>query len=160
MLTMPGVPGIYFHSLVGSMNDEKGVERTGALRSINREKLHQKVLERELEVEETRKIIFNAYMNMLSIRRKEKAFHPQTPFTIHHVHEQIFAIERHPGDGLSFLAIHNLSSRTITGVSFSVSPGIRKFFCMLTKEKIDVNDENRIHVTLPPNHFLWLQSPG
>jgi sucrose phosphorylase len=29
MLALPGVPGIYFHSLVGTSNDHKGVEDVG-----------------------------------------------------------------------------------------------------------------------------------
>ena len=39
MLALVGVPGIYFHSLIGSRNDLRGVHRTGRWRSINREKL-------------------------------------------------------------------------------------------------------------------------
>ncbi|MEM9423145.1 MAG: alpha-amylase family glycosyl hydrolase, partial [Pseudomonadota bacterium] len=39
MLTLQGVPGIYFHSLFGSENWIDGIAETGQKRSINREKL-------------------------------------------------------------------------------------------------------------------------
>lgn len=38
MLSLAGVPGIYFHSLFGARNCYKCVEQTGRARSINREK--------------------------------------------------------------------------------------------------------------------------
>ena len=42
ILAMPGVPGIYFHSLVGSKNYHDGVKHSGINRTINREKLRLK----------------------------------------------------------------------------------------------------------------------
>ena len=40
VLAMPGVPGIYFHSLVGSRNYHEAVRKTRINRSINRDKLN------------------------------------------------------------------------------------------------------------------------
>ena len=49
MLALPGLPGIYFHSLFGSRNDLDGAKRTGRARSINRQKLSLSELRAELE---------------------------------------------------------------------------------------------------------------
>ncbi len=38
MLSLRGIPGVYFHSLVGTPNDTQGVATTGRARSINRRK--------------------------------------------------------------------------------------------------------------------------
>lgn len=77
MLTMPGVPGIYFHSLVGSRNYYKGVKDSGIKRRINREKLNMEDLSKDLvDSENLRYKIYTAYKRLLSIRVKEKAFHP------------------------------------------------------------------------------------
>ena len=77
MLAMPGVPGIYFHSLVGSRNYYKGVSESGINRRVNREKLNMKDLAKELvDPRNLRYKIYTTYKRLLSIRTKEKAFYP------------------------------------------------------------------------------------
>ena len=77
MLTMPGVPGIYFHSLVGSRNYYKGVLESGINRRINREKLSMIDLAKDLDdPENLRYKIYTAFKQLLTIRTKEKAFYP------------------------------------------------------------------------------------
>lgn len=77
MLAMPGVPGLYFHSLAGSLNDIDGMMNTGHNRSINREKSDLQSLEKELnDAGERRHQIFHRLKMMLSVRTAEKAFHP------------------------------------------------------------------------------------
>jgi sucrose phosphorylase len=77
MLAMPGVPGIYFHSLVGSRNYYKGVSESGINRRINREKLSMKDLVKDLiDSESLRHKVFSSYKQLLKVRTKEKAFHP------------------------------------------------------------------------------------
>ena len=48
LLSMPGVPGIYVHSLFGSRNWQEGVAATGQNRTINRRKFTRAALEAEL----------------------------------------------------------------------------------------------------------------
>ena len=79
LLCMPGLPGIYFHSLFGSRNDHAGVETTGLNRSINRQKLTQVTLEKELK-NGLRRLVFQPYMDMLEIRANQLAFDPYGDF--------------------------------------------------------------------------------
>ncbi len=44
LLSMLGVPAIYYHTLLGSKNYIKGVEETGINRRINREKWQRKIM--------------------------------------------------------------------------------------------------------------------
>jgi len=77
MLTMPGVPGIYFHSMVGSRNYYKGVEESGIKRRINREKLNIEDLAKELaDPGNLRYKVYTSYKQLLTIRTNEKAFNP------------------------------------------------------------------------------------
>ena len=77
MLAFPGVPGIYFHSLVGSQNYYKGVEDSGIKRRINREKLEYAQLETALNQEgNLRNSVFKSYKKLLELRTNEKAFNP------------------------------------------------------------------------------------
>ena len=77
MLAFPGVPGIYFHSFVGSRNYYKGVEESGIKRRINREKLEYDKLVTELnKYGSLRNKVFNSYKKLLAARSNEQAFNP------------------------------------------------------------------------------------
>jgi glycosidase len=157
MLSMPGVPGIYFHSLIGSVNDNEGVKRTGKLRSINREKLSYKKLTRELKEENRRKAVFSFYKKMLAIRKKEPAFNPYAPFRVLPCTEKVFALERIQEKEGSIITIHNMSSTVqacpICPVSVKKS-ALRDIF----SNKVFYSDRsNHYFITLEPNEFFWLK---
>jgi len=77
MLALRGIPGIYFHSLVGTENDFAGVEQTGRSRSINRRKFAVVELENILaEENSTQRRVFDGYRNMIRTRVLQPAFHP------------------------------------------------------------------------------------
>jgi glycosidase len=77
MLALRGIPGIYFHSLVGTENDLAGVEQTGRSRSINRRKFAldelESILTDEISIPHR---VFNEYRNMIRMRVRQPAFHP------------------------------------------------------------------------------------
>ncbi len=85
MLGLEGVPGIYLHSLLGTRNDYTRVENTGQYRSINRHQWDFDELEGLLAREDsTHAQVFRRLKNLLSIRRRQAAFHPNaTQFTLH-----------------------------------------------------------------------------
>ncbi len=67
MLSLIGVPGIYFHSLFGSRGWRRGVEITGRNRSINRQKLVREELEGELAAPGSRRrLVFNRIRELLA----------------------------------------------------------------------------------------------
>lgn len=115
MLSMPGVPGVYFHSLIGAMNDHEGVKRTGMFRSINREKFNISLLDKLINSEGNKEnIIFKNYQSMLSIRTSQKAFSPFGTFEILELDDKVFAILRHgPQNKNHILALHNCSNENI-----------------------------------------------
>lgn len=78
MLGLQGIPGIYFHSLVGTENHMEGVQETGRARSINRRKFAADDLECRLgDAESTAARIFDGYRHLLRTRRQQPAFHPE-----------------------------------------------------------------------------------
>lgn len=92
---IPGIPGVYIHSLLGSQNYYKGVENTGQNRSINREKLDYIKLSRELENKEsTRYKIFSEMKKLLKIRKDNKEFDPFTPMEVIKSGKDIICFER------------------------------------------------------------------
>ncbi|WP_166264442.1 alpha-amylase family glycosyl hydrolase [Marinobacter caseinilyticus] len=85
MLALEGIPAIYVHSLFGTENDNAKVEHTGRLRSINRSQWNIDTLESEL----TNPVghhsqVFCKLKRLISIRKRQSAFHPNaTQFTLH-----------------------------------------------------------------------------
>ena len=77
MLSLRGVPGIYFQSMFGSRNWREGVNVSGHNRTINRQKLLRNRLEEELaDCTSLRNQVFSAYQVLLAQRAVSTAFHP------------------------------------------------------------------------------------
>jgi sucrose phosphorylase len=92
---LPGVPATYIHSLIGSRNWEEGVRQTKRARTINRENLYVDKVMSELKDPETfRSKIFYPYVDLIRIRKKQQAFHPNSSFEILEVDSKVFAIAR------------------------------------------------------------------
>ena len=95
MLAMPGVPGMYFHSLVGSENYQEGVHKTGMYRSINREKLfHDKILGQINDPFTLRNKLFEGIKKLMKIRISEPAFNPFGEFEFPKLDLRTFCITR------------------------------------------------------------------
>lgn len=79
MLSIQGMPAVYFHSLVGSPNDQEVFEKNPDLenRQINRHKYDRDELESALQgPDELQRRIFEGYQNLIRIRTSQRAFHP------------------------------------------------------------------------------------
>jgi len=151
MLAMPGVPGIYFHSLVGSRNYLEGVKLSGVNRTINREKLNADLLHEELTQKGSlREEIFNDYMRLIEIRTAEKAFDPFVDFEFLELHESLFVIHKH-AQGESILALHNFSEGVIEcELPAHVPPTVIE----LIK---GVSLEHQGSLSIPPYTPMWLK---
>lgn len=99
LLSLMGVPGIYYHSLLGSRNCYKDFEESGIKRRINREKLDADQLKTELSNPDSlRSRVLSGFKEMLSLRRREPAFSPDSPQSILMVDERVFALIRGEGN--------------------------------------------------------------
>ena len=115
MLSLQGVPGIYFHSLFGSRGDVAAVESTGIKRRINRQKLEHANLECELEEPSSlRARVFGGLRELLLIRRKHRAFAPAAPQQVLDLDPRVFAVLRESVDGGDWvLCLHNVSDQSV-----------------------------------------------
>ncbi|MBK9779665.1 MAG: sugar phosphorylase [Anaerolineales bacterium] len=122
MLSLIGMPGIYFHSLFGSRGWTDGVQQTGRNRSINREKLQFDELQSQLADENSlRSKVFSKYSELLKTRSTSTAFDPHGTQKILDLHPSVFAVERTSPDGNArVLCLHNVSQKS---VSFSMKDG-------------------------------------
>jgi glucosylglycerate phosphorylase len=149
MLSLVGMPGIYFHSLFGSSGWLEGVKQTGRNRTINRQKCDFDTLRRELADPSTlRSQVFSRYCELLMARRSSPAFHPHGGQNILDLHKSIFAVERTSPDGASHvLCLHNVSADTIT---FD-APFER------AKDLLTGSAMSRTSLSLEPYQILWIQ---
>lgn len=147
MMTLPGVPGIYIHSLLGSRSDHAGVARTGRNRSINRRKFNLDDLMTELnDPAGVRRQVLDGLTTLLSIRRQHQAFHPQSPARVLKVGAGIFAIER-GADDARVICLHNVTTQVQSVPGSQLSGATRD---LLTGEILPTD------VTLLPFSVRWL----
>ncbi|RCK74934.1 MAG: Sucrose phosphorylase [Anaerolineae bacterium] len=160
MLSLPGVPAFYFHSLFGSRGWKEGVQQSGQNRAINRQKLNGDELERQLaDPTSLRARVFNHLKQLIRVRAAQPAF---TPFgAVWNVVEcspTIFALHRQTGSGEHrVLCLQNLSSQPQTfAFSTAVPPllfsGIWED--LIGKQKMELKQRSKL--TLRPYQTLWL----
>lgn len=115
MMSLRGVPGIYFHNLVASKNYIAGVLEDGEKRSINRRKWEYGELEEKLEDESNpAHIVLDFYKKVLNIRKKHPAFSPVSEQQILDLGSSLFAFVRSAADtNDEILVISNMTSKEI-----------------------------------------------
>ena len=115
MLGLEGIPGIYIHSLLGTRNDYDRVENSGHYRAINRHQWDYDQLAAELDDQGSmHRKVFLRIKELLQIRQRQAAFHPNaTQFTLH-LGDVIFGFWRQSMDRRqSVFVISNVSDQTV-----------------------------------------------
>lgn len=144
LLSVMGVPGIYYHSLLGSRNCYRDYEQSGIKRRINREKLNLVKLKEELGTDTLRRKVFLRYKSLLRVRKSQKAFDPGSVQQVLELHPSVFALLRGEKDEC-ILVLVNVSDEKI---------GLETSYCgmdLLSGEEI----KNRIILT--PYGFHWIK---
>lgn len=168
LLAMPGVPGIYIHSLIGSQNWNYGVKETGHNRSINRQQLkYQDVVSEIMEEGTLRNLVFNGYIDMLSARAKSPAFHPAAPMQVLEVKDGLFSLIR---DGTAVnsdekvLCVVNVTAKEIVqDFQADILPWSEGGVDLLTGDITffsngrDKAGHKVVSVTLEPFEVIWLK---
>ena len=111
MLALEGIPAFYIHSLLATENDTARMEHTGRLRSINRGQWQLADLEKDLENPLSHHSkAYQELKRLITIRRKQSAFHPNaTQFTLH-LGLKLFGFWRQSmRRDQSIFCIHNIS---------------------------------------------------
>jgi sucrose phosphorylase len=113
LLSMMGLPGIYYHSLLGSRGDRRGCLDSGIKRRINREKLAAPKTLAELRRPGTlRNLVSREYRRLIALRRGIPAFHPNSPQRVRPLAPEVFALERgQPGNEV--LVLVNVSGKRV-----------------------------------------------
>ena len=162
MLSLAGVPGIYYLSLFGGHNDKESLQRTGRNRSINRRKYDLTALEKLIsDPNLVHAELFAAYKRMLAIRTEQAAFHPRAPQKVIQADPRLFALDRgDAGKGSSVLVLINVSNEQFKvnlDLNQNSMAGSRCLTDLLSGQDIQVN-ANQVELNFEPYQQYWLQS--
>ena len=153
---LEGIPGIYIHSLLGSGNDHEGVEKAGHNRAINRKRWNYPEIQSLLaDPDSQHSAVFNAMKQLIKLRSKQAAFHPNaTQFTLQ-LGDTVFGFWRQSIDrSQSIFALHNMTDteQSISPMSLNLIAG-EEWVDILSGETIPVfNGE----IALAPYQCRWI----
>jgi sucrose phosphorylase len=158
-LALRGVPGIYFHGLIGTGNDPSVVERSGIKRDINRVPIVEKDLLSQAKDPGSKLMqIVTRLLKLLEIRTRTYAFHPNVPQRILGLSPQVFSLVRAPGNQEKpMLAITNISSHScklkISREALGIDAG--RWHDMVRGITVDVKS-GALSLELQPYDVAWL----
>ncbi len=158
MMALEGVPAFYIHSLLGTRNDYKRMELTGANRSINRHQWEVDELDNALDDQDSSHYsVFTRLTNLLGIRKQQLAFHPNaTQFTLH-LDDSLFGFWRQSIDrSQSIFCISNVSHETQELPLSSINLiSTDHWYDLISCEAY--NDSTSV-ITLAPYQTVWISN--
>ncbi|KAK2143993.1 hypothetical protein LSH36_793g00007 [Paralvinella palmiformis] len=154
LLALDGIPGIYYHSLIGSENWQEGVHKTGYNRSINRQKLSFEELETELtHTGSLRSLVVQGWKRLLAARNN--AFTPGSGQQIFALHAKVFALLRGNPEDSPVLCLHNVSDVRVELSLASAVPPQYLITRNLLGSPVRCTVQHEIH--MEPYEVMWLE---
>ncbi len=110
-LSMKGIPGVYFHNLLGSPSWQEGFAQTNVGRTLNRKKFQQDNLDHLIAHDPVASNVFNAMKKALYIYHEIDLLGPDAAQEVTLLSPSLLQIKRQK-EGKSFWAIFNFSDQT------------------------------------------------
>jgi sucrose phosphorylase len=151
MIGFEGIPAIYFNSIFGTSNDEHKYIISGNKRDLNRYKWNKNKLENLLKNKTSKEsIYYQRIMNLIFIKKQNKAFHPNAKRENFNLGKKIFCFKRTSLDKKQIIYnITNLSSRYQI---LNLNNKFKKFKNLLGRSKTSYG------LKLKPYETLWLSN--
>jgi sucrose phosphorylase len=141
LLSLVGVPAIYYHSLFGSTGDPDAARSSGIPRRINRAHLDHGRLAEALTTDRRRHLMLDGLSQLIRTRRRHPAFSPFASQQVERLDDRVFAVRRGSG-AHAVLCLANVSNQTVeldvAGVDIATSRFLER-------------------VSLQPYAYLWLR---
>ena len=158
MLALEGVPAFYLHSLFGTCNDAEKVEQSGSNRSINRHNWDADELNWYIHNPESHHYrVFETLKQLIALRAKQPAFHPNaTQFTLH-LGDEVFAFWRQSiNRKQSIFAINNITASEQSIPLASINLIVTDSWHDLISG--EVYDEHHGDLMLQPYQTVWISN--
>ena len=156
IFALEGITAVYIHSFFGTENYYEGLKHTGQNRTINRYKWNEDDISKQISDEKNdRAKVFKGITDLLKIRTKQPAFHPNAvQFTLH-ISDQIFGFWRQSYKrDQSIFCLHNVSNETVSVPLSSLNLINLDTWKDLTSKQIF--DDLLATIELEPYGFVWL----
>jgi sucrose phosphorylase len=158
-LVLRGVPGIYFHGMLGTKNDIDAVLRTKVKRDINRRTLGEKTL-LEMMNDPRSKFSHISYQlgRLVELRVRYRAFHPNGEQKIFMLSKDVFSVLRVSPQGEEhILCLTNVANKVSrVQVAFSEIGVDEAHWYDLFGKRGWVAKGNKLDVPLQPYDVIWL----
>ncbi|MDJ0680009.1 MAG: alpha-amylase family glycosyl hydrolase [Xenococcaceae cyanobacterium MO_167.B52] len=158
-LVLRGVPGIYFHGLIGSANNIGDVLKTKTKRDINRKVLNaEDLLEHSQNPKSRLRLIASNFGELIAIRRQHTAFHPNGEQLILGLASEVFALLRiSPNGDRHILTLTNVTPRTCQLTIPLSSIGVEETqWYDLVRQRGWMAQDQTLNLTLQPYDVVWL----
>ncbi len=158
-LVLRGVPGIYFHGLIGTANNIGDVLKTKTKRDINRKVLNAKdLLEHSQNPKSRLRLIAYKFGELIAIRRRYTAFHPNGEQRILQLADEVFALLRiSPNCDRHILTLTNVTSRTCQLAIPLSSIGVEETqWYDLVRQRGWMAQKQTLNLILQPYDIVWL----
>ena len=151
MIAFEGVPAIYFNSIFGTSNDEYRYIISGNKRDLNRYKWNKNRLESLLKNKNSKqRIFYQQIVNLISVKKQNKAFHPNAKREGLNMGKKIFCFKRTSLDKKKI--VYNITNLSSNYQKLNLSNKFRNYKNLLNKKRIIHKSE------LKPFETLWLSN--
>lgn len=158
-LVLQGVPGIYFHSLIGTRNDIELVLATKSKRDINRTMIDAEAIARALK-DPLSKLsrISRELGRLITIRTKRAAFHPNGDQKVLMISPHIFTVLRTSPEGELILTLTNVTNE-VCQIEIPLSEvGTKEMRWYDIVSGMEwMADDKKLYLTLQPYDIIWLE---
>jgi sucrose phosphorylase len=156
-MELQGIPALYFHSLVATGNDQRGVQEQGHFRAINRRKWELEDLQSCLgEPDSVHANVFTEYRRLLQVRTQQPAFHPDASQRVLDLGDSFFALVRTAADSSQVIvAITNVTGENVELTRLQEIPELGQvgpWRDLIAGGTCDIASS----ITLNPYQTLWL----
>ncbi len=155
MFALAGIPGIYIHSLLGTHNDYERLEHLGYNRAINRRQWFESDLLAQLDDQSSSHArVLSGLKNLLKIRQRQSAFHPNAAQFLLHLNKEVFGFWRESLDGRQrIFCLFNVAG-TPQEVHMADLNLVEPYWVDLISGQDHVDRNQRVN--LQPYQSLWL----
>ena len=158
-LVLRGVPGIYFHGLIGTPNNIGDVLKTKTKRDINRKVLNvEDLLEHSQDPKSRLRTIAYQFGGLIAIRRQHSPFHPNGEQRILELTPEVFAVLRISPEGdRHILTLTNVTPKDCQlDIPLSLLGVEESQWYDLVRQRGWIAKDKTLKLSLQPYDVLWL----
>lgn len=159
-LALRGVPALYLHGAIGSMNDREAVLVTGSNRSINRHHIEEeKLIESFHDPASVWSMIRTLQRPLIQTRTSHKAFHPNGDQQIVRLDKGVFSLVRTSPDGSErMLCLTNVTdaSKELLCSKSLLRENAAEWRDAVTDQRYALGS-GHLRIILAPYQVLWLE---